>query len=834
MAVAGALGGLALGVLPVAGATAATTRVSCTGSGTVTAGVLTVASGETCTVSARTTLDKLVVASGGAIQAPAGYDVTLTVDGVEQGQSWSSINDIAGTLQAGTYVGSGDGGVVLSVTTQHTKASSKINFPIRQALYVDANGVDDSRSVAASWLGGTPGATKANKFAVTSTGSTFNGVWVDGATYALNQPTISLTGNGRDDFVGDGAAVVGENKANVTLDGAKITNKGVVRTGVVSDSGANVVVKNSTIDVAGGTLPSDYVANVDFDTMIASPWMLGQAGTNRATLLMGDDSKASYVNTSITAADWGALSTDKGSGVELNAINSHVATTKSGYGTYAIGSATGEYLGTDFDVVSYLSISANGSNVIHFGDSTATDVARVNTTSKLGLTAAELSALKERSPKLTSQRIGFMTWAGDNTVNVDGGTVVHTGNAIFEDKSETGTTTYNVTGTAAEAPSLTTDNGVVVQVMNQDDPGPFPPATYNDPTSVTQTASDASLANASLTARTNANLTGTSVKGDFFNGVTTAKNLVVTLNDSTVKGRISSTKAVHAGTVNEANYDRIGMVTNTVQAPVNAGVIASLTKGSTWTVTGTSYLTSLSVDATSTLRGVGGKAVTITQGSMTYTPAQLAGQTITGTASAPIVVSVADGAIASKATVSVANTTAGTAGVAKVKVVDADGEAAVGSVAVTVDGASAGTATLNASGAATVALPASIAAGRHTVKVTYAGSSAVAGTSASTTYTVAKAASATALKAAAKVRKGTRAKVTVTVSAKVKATGTVQILKGSKVIATGTLITSSAGKVTVTLPRFTKAGAVKLRAVYTGNGSVAGSSSSTVTIKVVK
>jgi hypothetical protein len=635
---AGTAGTLVAGLLCLAPVPAWAATVACT-SGGATSGVLTVADGASCTVSATTVLDKLVIADGGTLVAPDGKDVTLTVDGVETGQAYDSITDPSGTLQAGTYRGRRAGGVVLTVTTRHAAAglSGTYTFPIRQSLYVDSSGVASDQSVPASWKGAAPGGTAASHFAVKSTGATFNGIWVDGADYTLNNPSISLTGNGRSDFVGAGAALVGDNGATVTVDDADIATDGVVRTAVIADGGANVVVKDSDIDVSGGELPADFSPSVDFDTMIAAPWMLGLEGTNRATLLLGDGSKAAYLNTSVTAEDWGALSTDAGSNVKLTTVNSDVATTDSGYGTYLIGGADGEYLGTDFDVASYLSISANGPNIAHFGDSVAADVASLNKARDLGLTARELKALRKRTSTLSSDRMGFMTWAGDNTVTVDGATRVTTANALFQDKSTTGTTTYNVGGRA----KLRSGTGVIVQVMDQDDPGPFPGSSSSDVTPV-QTASAAAMQDATLTARTETNISGTTVKGNLYNGATTSKNLVVNLDAAELNGAISSTTARHEGTVTQATWNYIGMVTNRVSAPVNAGVIVSLADGSTWKATGTSYLTSLTVDAGSRLVGAGGRAVTVTIDGDELSPSELVpGTTYTGTAASPIIVKVA-------------------------------------------------------------------------------------------------------------------------------------------------------------------------------------------------
>ncbi|SFE40217.1 hypothetical protein [Streptomyces mirabilis] len=141
---------------------------------------------------------------------------------------------------------------------------------------------------------------------------------------------------------GVGAAVVGTGSATtLVVDGARITNKGVVRTTVVADDGANVVVKNSRLRARNGTLPADYQATVETPYMEAVPWMLGLDGNVRATNLIGAGTKATYINSTVQSETWGALSVEGGSGLQLTAINSSVGNTGTyGYGTYAIGDAT--------------------------------------------------------------------------------------------------------------------------------------------------------------------------------------------------------------------------------------------------------------------------------------------------------------------------------------------------------------------------------------------------------------------------------------------------------------------------------------------------------------
>ncbi|MFT4305268.1 MAG: hypothetical protein QM604_00085, partial [Microbacterium sp.] len=88
--------------------------------------VLTVAAGETYTISETAAYDEVVIEDGASLVAASGYSVTLTVDGVETGQAYASIDDVDGTLQAGDYVSTGDDGVVLTVTTLHAVTGSSL------------------------------------------------------------------------------------------------------------------------------------------------------------------------------------------------------------------------------------------------------------------------------------------------------------------------------------------------------------------------------------------------------------------------------------------------------------------------------------------------------------------------------------------------------------------------------------------------------------------------------------------------------------------------------------------------------------------------------------
>jgi hypothetical protein len=89
------------------------------------------------------------------------------------------------------------------------------------------------------------------------------------------------------------------------------------------------------------------------------------------------------------------------------------------------------------------------------------------------------------------------------------------------------------------------------------------------------------------------------------------KNLVLKFEKADITGVMSSSAAKHAkDTITSADYALLGEVTNTPGVAVNNGVMVSLAD-SKWTVTGTSYLTGLTISAGSTISAPAGSKVTM-------------------------------------------------------------------------------------------------------------------------------------------------------------------------------------------------------------------------------
>jgi len=574
-------------------------------------GEITVASGQTVTISATTRVAVVTIASGGTLTAPSGYSLTMTVNGVETGQALTETSGADTAFVAGSWRGD----IVLTVTEAVDIAWQSLAYPFRQAIYVADGAVVSAESVFAAVVGGRLTSTSADGIRISSTGQCFDGVYISDSSYTLSRPTISLSGNGRCDFVGYGAAVVADGtSANVVLDGASICNHGAVRTGVIVSDGATALIKNSSIQVRNGVLPSDYVATVDLNTMQSAPWMLAIDGNVRATNLLGNNSIAAYVNSSITSETWGVLSTDSGSDCTLVAVNSAVTNSGAdGYGTYVIGDAVEYLLGTQFDVGTYATIFTGGTAT--YGDSDASTVAALNKSLSLGLTSQDLRSLQRRSTVVNSRRFGFM-WHGQGTLTIEGGTQINSPHATFLNKGQQIDVTVDGSGGARLNPA----DGVILQVMDNDDPGPVMvdgvlenAGVYTQPTG--EPTADSTF-DVTETHDTDSICTFTDINlhGDFYNGMRGDLNMVLNFTSSRVEGVISATLAEHAvDTIDSSNWWELGNVSNTPQAAINNGAIVSLADGSQWTVTGTSNLTSLTLDATSSVSAPGfGKSVTMT------------------------------------------------------------------------------------------------------------------------------------------------------------------------------------------------------------------------------
>jgi hypothetical protein len=647
-----------------------------------------VQSGTTWEVAQTTKLSSLTIEDGGAIKAPEGYSVTLTVDGVETGQvleKWTGKDykfapgkyngDIVLTVAKANMVsrgggrggapeggmpgapgaggaapatgraagsggpggqGSAPGGAAPGAAGGAPGGAAGVattrlggDFSFRQALYLDKNGIDESKSVLAAVKGNKPSGFEISNIEIKSNGSNyesptsaggtgFTGIYVAGGDYKLKNVKIDFFGDGLNDFIGFGAGIVtaGDN-TKLVVDNATINNKGVVRAGVIVKEGSKVIVKNSTIACKNGVLPPDDPWGQS-GQMRSTLWISGMSGNVRATSVLGTNTQAAYINSSISSDGWGVLSTDGTNNVHLTAINCKVAHTgPEGYGSYNDPSAHVAYYGTEFDVATFA--SAIGSGDVYYGDSSQEVLASINEKLGLGLTADELKAIPEKPTVINSKKYGVMWHArSGNPLTVDGGTTFNTPKTTFI-VAGVGAV-LNVDG--AKGAKINPGNGVIMQVMSDDEPpgmmgqGDSP---YEEPTTAPQPI--AGFDNTSTKDAATSNFSNIDLKGDFYNSVGWGKltdklNMALNLDKSSVTGVISASESHHpTSKITKANQTEFHSITDTARPAVNNGVIVSLTNGSKWIVTGTSYITNFSIaDGCSVAAPEGSKLVMTVNG----------------------------------------------------------------------------------------------------------------------------------------------------------------------------------------------------------------------------
>lgn len=564
-----------------------------------------IASGSTWEVAEITALDSLTIADGAVIKAPEGYSLTMTVDGVETG------------IKPDTYKGK----IVLTPTEDILKDG----YNFRTAVYIENGKYVPEKSVAAAVTAGTVADTSATDVKITSVGEKFNGIMVTGdskSSYSIINPAINLTGNGANDFVGYGAAIMTYGKAEVTIENANINNTGAVRTAVFVGGDSVTKVNNSYIEVHNGTLPADYEFSVAPGKMMEVPWMLGIVGNLRATNL-ADNGIAYYENTHIKAQGWGCLSSDNvGTSPRLYATNCLIETVDSGYGAFSLGTNVATFSNCIFNVKDYGIISQDGDGVF-------TDETVVN-----------------------SERFGAMYFGSGAYLTIDKGSEFNTKSTAIQIKGGSA-------DIVVDNAKLNPGNGIVLQVMANDDPymssmfgggpgggapgggmpgGGMPGGTVPQEGAPGGGApggappqggapgaggpgGGAPGGGGSASKDVNATFSNMTLAGDIINANTASGALTVTFKNAIITGAISTATIEHARGPNGEEvtmehpelYYLIGEVTNNYQATDEKyGVAVSLEEGSNWVVDKTSFLTELTIAKGATVKAPEGSTVTMT------------------------------------------------------------------------------------------------------------------------------------------------------------------------------------------------------------------------------
>ena len=536
--------------------------------------------------------------------------------------------------------------------------SGLVGFKYRAGVYVKDGAIDEDNSVYA--LAGLNGVVAdfddegITGLDVTTATSGFSAVIVRDSDYTISDANIVMNtdSDGQDvnDFAGYGAAVAVFGDSVVLIENSNIETTGVAKLATFADDGADIIVNNSTLGVNGGDIYSEYKSTANQSLMINPPWVLGISGSARTTNVMGDYTTGTYVDTTIKAANWGAVSIDSGTAMKLTCVNCEVSVDGSGYGAYAIGTGTEEYyLGTTFDVQTYAVIltgatvtfdSYTGGEEI---DITKLDDAgtRVATVSSSAVAAGETV-----NSSVTSANFGFMfhhnASSGTNVLNILNGTTVSTENAVFLIKK----ISSEINIDSAEVSSA---DGVILQIIDNDDDmiGAYMDDVFGMPTfNMSFEEPDGWSSTWGVDYVDSGwthdfNVTNATLNGSLYNGSGYTSNGGATLNvnlgeNAVLNGGISATEYQHdyksftyrteaegynATTAAEAAA-KLGHVTNQVYSNGVNIVNVTLTDNAVWTVTEECYVDSLTIGADATVNATAtdanGNEVTLEAGK-TYT-----------------------------------------------------------------------------------------------------------------------------------------------------------------------------------------------------------------------
>lgn len=556
---------------------------------------------------------ELIIRERANLAAPEGKKLTLLVNGV--------VRDI----RAGKYTGR----VVLDVSDLYIARPeglmvfNQIEAPMSAAICIEDGKVTQTKSISEAVCGGDVSDSSADGIYIAASAEAISGVIVDNSDYNIKNARMDIEGFGRNDYAGSDTGVTILGKSNVKISDSVFNMSGVTRCAIHVSGDSKVKVENC--DIVNFSPETHWIGRFC--------WMVSLRGSNRLCQLAGNG-QVEYINCRLKTNGWGVLSIDgsdefvsmlvKDSTLELSGPRAH------GYGTFCIGPNHVTVDNSVMDVYGFPMLI-------------------------MGMGGARPSIIN--GSVIKGRRFGAMAFSDDNSIFTIKDSTFDTAKANIVLKASA--TTINI-----ENSVMKSGNGVLLQLMDSDECG-MDVVKFHLPVGVADTPIEGrdltvaserddvilNLANMSvessifnsttnIQARENAEREGMGVFHDTlvgpvgFNGsdnqemsndgeavghsadeLHAPKNLGVNAKNAHITGMVSSAiQAYREGvaTITEDNWFDISNITQTAAAPVNNGVILSLDSKSSWTVTGTSWLTRLIVEDGAEVKGIDGRKISMT------------------------------------------------------------------------------------------------------------------------------------------------------------------------------------------------------------------------------
>lgn len=488
--------------------------------------------------------------------------VTYIADGVEQtaevGEGQTAYLSVGGKnvpLEEGAYDATVAVDVVDPILADPNYETGdkdvKLDTELAAVIYITDEGLQEGQSILSAATSGEITDTKVSGVTIESDVAAVSGIRAGGsAEIEVEDVTINLSGEGGNDFMGQGTALCATDGATLVARNVTANVSGYVRGCTFAGGTATLEVYDSTFNCDAGDYNEE--ASVEMAGMSQPPKGLGVYGNARSNNLVHNATQY-FENCVFNNRNWGCLGVDAVTDGHLTCVNCEINVTESGYGAYSIGPCIDTFRNCRFNIHNGVVAFAAVEGTVILEDGTVANSDRYGLVTHQAMGAVSTLKVLGEGTELNGDLCGIMVKGRSSDIEIGDGAVV----------------------TAPET-------GILLQAQDNDDLG-------------------AGSVNAS--AEINVDIHDTALEGDIVMSMTPnaddTATMNVTLSAAELNGAISlasSELAIPDGVITFDNILSVGLVTNEYQnRDDGCQLVLNLEDGAVWNVTKTSYLTELNV-----------------------------------------------------------------------------------------------------------------------------------------------------------------------------------------------------------------------------------------------
>ena len=505
-----------------------------------------------------------------AVISVASGEISYISDGVEktatigEGQTaYLSVNGVNVPLEEGEYNGS----VAVDVVDPIFESSDyqtgdkdvDLSTELASVIYITDEGLQEGQSILSAATGGEITDTTVSGVTIGSDVAAVSGIRAGGsAEIEVEDVVINLSGEGGNDFMGQGAALCATDGSHLIARNVTANVSGYVRGCTFAGGQATLEVYDSVFNCDAGDYNEE--ASVEMAGMSQPPKGLGVYGNARANNMVHYATEY-FENCVFNNRNWGALGVDAVNDGSLTCVDCEINVTESGYGAYSIGPCVDTFSNCRFNIHNGVVAFAAVEGTVILNDGTVANSDRYGLVTHQSMGSTSTLKVLGEGTELNTAYCGIMVKARSADIEIGDGAVV----------------------TASET-------GILVQAQDNDDTGA---GTVNEAAEVAVDIHD------------------TALEGDIVMSMTPLENdtatMNVTLENAELTGAISLANAklaISDGNITFDNILSVGRVENEY-APREDSCLLNVTlgDGAVWNVTETSYLSSLTLNGNAVVNG---------------------------------------------------------------------------------------------------------------------------------------------------------------------------------------------------------------------------------------